>query len=152
VLAIARRGQEDIHQPLVGVGRFIADEGFHRLGRGGETGQVQGYPAGQRALLCFGCRREAFLLQAGEDEAVDLVAGPVGVLHRGWRWRDRRGEGPMFAPGRALINPAAERFNFLGAELLGMIRRRHPVVGIGCIDPEPGLARLALARHERRGA
>ena len=50
-------------------------------GRGGKAGQIIGQPALEDLAARIGCRLQAFLLQLGQNEAVDVIAWPRGVLH-----------------------------------------------------------------------
>ena len=72
-LAIARGGQQSVHEFIVGVGRLVLREsvGFFR-GRG-NAGEVEGHAAHEGVAVGFGRRLQAGLFKPGPDERVDRV-------------------------------------------------------------------------------
>ena len=51
--AIAWRGQQTVHDLLVGICALVRDERVHFLGRGGQSGEIEGDAAQQRAAIRF---------------------------------------------------------------------------------------------------
>ena len=80
--AVMRGGQQAIDEPLVGVGGRVVDEGVDLLGRRGQSGQVEGDAADQRASVGDRVRLQTATLERGEDEPIDRRAIPRRVLHR----------------------------------------------------------------------
>ena len=79
-LAEPGRGQQPVDQPLVGVRSAVGQEGVD-LGEGRrQTGEVERHPADQPLLARLGRGREPLGLEPGQDEPVDRIPGPAGVL------------------------------------------------------------------------
>ena len=76
-LAVVRAGEQPIDQSLVGVGCAIGQEGRDVCGRGRKPGQVEREAADQGPLVGFGAGARLFLLERGQDEAIDRVARPA---------------------------------------------------------------------------
>ena len=74
-LAVARRPEQLVHQPLVGVGRFVGDERAHFLWRRRQAEQIEVKPANQRAAVGLGREGEFFLGEFREQESVDGIRG-----------------------------------------------------------------------------
>ena len=121
------RGEETFDEAFVGVGRAVGEKGGGLVGRGREADQIEADAAEERDAVRLGGGGDFFLFEAGEDEAVDGVAGPVGDLCRGDGGRGlRRGgnEGPVdvllrFLVRRgqsALIDPRTDRRDLNVAE------------------------------------
>ncbi len=115
--------EEAIDQPLVGL---VVFEGGRRVRCRRETGEIEAHAAGE--LIARGLRGkcEAFFGEARLHEGVDRLlrarrrCGPGGLL-----------EGPVFTPRRAGLDPAAQGFDLLCAQLrLVRFRRRHQLLGI----------------------
>ena len=164
-LAVLGRGEQPIDQLLVGVGRWVVDEGFHlgRLRR--QAGQVEGQAADQGRPVGLVRRLEALLLQLREQEAVDRVDRPRGILDHG---RARvldgleapvpgplaeverldlaaRGRLRVYRPGGALLDPSGEGGDLVGGELR---LRGHPEV-VDVVDRLHEQALVGLAGDDR---
>ena len=79
--AVARRGQQTVHQLLVGVGVEVADERLDFFRRRRQADQVERNPADQGAAVGRLRWRQALLLHLGEDKGVDGILHPRRVLH-----------------------------------------------------------------------
>src|SRR5205807_6922348 len=94
-------------------------------------------------------RRQALLLQTGEQEGIDGSADvdlAVAQLKDGWPLR--RLEGPVLAPLRPLVDPAPQRLDLLLRELLVGLRRRHEGDVLAPEDAPDQFALGALAGHD----
>ena len=74
----------------------VGFESRHRLGGGRQSGEIEGHPSDEGPGRCGGSGIEVGGFETGEDEEVDLVAGPIGVLDDGERDWLRGLERPMF--------------------------------------------------------
>ena len=79
-LAVARRGQVALDEPVIGVGGLIVDEGRHFFRRRRQTGQVETEPPRQGGPLCFRRQRQAFLLERRQDKAIDGAAHTMFIM------------------------------------------------------------------------
>ncbi len=89
-LAILRRVEEPVDQPCVGILASVGDEGVDLRDGWRQADQVEAEAADEGDLVGLGRGRQALGLEPGEDEAVDRVAAPAGVLDCGKRrtnWR-----------------------------------------------------------------
>src|SRR5262249_29391901 len=77
----AKRGprEEVVNQPLVGIGRVVADERLDLLWSGKQACEVESHSPNQRWLVGFGRWRKARLIEVRENEVVDGIARPIGV-------------------------------------------------------------------------
>src|SRR5262249_50600411 len=82
-LAKMRRGEQTIHQSLVGVRRRVSDEFVHFLRRRRQAEKIETEPPDQCHAFRFGRRLEPLLLQPRQDEGVDWIAHPLGVFDGG---------------------------------------------------------------------
>ena len=142
-LAVVRAGQQPFHEPGVGVGRAIGDEGIHFFRRGRQTEEVEVKAAGERAAVGLADGSKTLRTQPGLDQRVD---GRVHGRRGGFR---RQVIGPMVLVGGALRDPAAQQFLLLLGEGLVRFRRRHDLVRVGQEEPLHEFARLRLAWHDR---
>ena len=81
--AVVRAGEQAFHQPGVGVGRAIGDEGIHLFRRGRQAEEVEVEAAGERAAVGLADGAETLRTQPGLDQRVDgRVHGRRGGLGR----------------------------------------------------------------------
>ena len=118
-LAVARRAEQPVDRPLVGVRGVVVEERGQLARRRRQPRQVERRPAQQRRPVGLRRRREALSLETGEDEAVDRVARPVGVGDRRRVGTLRRHERPVRLPLRPLVDPQAERLDLVVRQRLG---------------------------------
>ena len=81
--AIARGGEEAVDDFLVGGGGGVGQEGGDFLGGRGKAGQVDGHAAEEFELRRRRGGVKLVVFEPGEDEAVDVVGWPCGVVRRG---------------------------------------------------------------------
>ena len=62
---------------FIGVGCGVVDEPVGLLDSRGQPGQVDGRPAREGITIRARAGTQAFLLQAGQDEGIDRVDGPL---------------------------------------------------------------------------
>jgi len=77
---------------------------------------------------------QTFLFQARENEAIQSLPRPVGLLYRRNRLRLRCYKGPIVFPLGALLYPSAQELDLFGGKRRRMIR--HP--GFGVFGGDPG--------------
>ena len=80
-LPIPRRGEQTIHQALVSVRRAIINKRLHLGASRGQTRQIQAQTANQGTSISLRRRVQAFFLKPLQDEVVDSIARPIGLLH-----------------------------------------------------------------------
>ena len=102
-----RRVEQPIDQLAVGIPAVIGQEGIHVRDGGGQSDQVEAEPADQRDLAGLGGRGEPLGLEPGQDEAVDRVAAPPTILHRGERRAVGRQERPVSLVLGSLLDPGS---------------------------------------------
>ena len=168
---VARRREQPIDEPLVGLGIRVDHERVHLLGRRRQAREVERHAAHERATVRDGRGLET---RAGEplpDEGVDRVAVgfharkmPEGVDAGRHRRRDDRLPRPVVEPriaghriirGRFVsgprgtgVDPADERPHVVRRERLPV--GRHPLLAIRGRDPPHQFARRSLAGHDGR--
>ena len=162
-LAVARRGEEPIDDPLVGAGGLVCQEGVDLFGRRREARQIERHPPEPLAAIGFGRRKKPLGLEPGADEAVDVVAWPARVAHGWGGGADDGAEGPVIAPvdeARPVdpfgpqgpgVDPGREQRHFVrGKPRHVRIGRRH--LHLGLIAPRKSHKRTLrpLPRHDRR--
>ncbi len=87
LLAVARRGEQAVDEPFVGVGRRVGQERLDLGGRRRQAGQVVGQRGGSaRPSTAGGFGRQAPGFQSCEDEARRSGCGPI---RRSSRWERR---------------------------------------------------------------
>lgn len=96
--------------------------------------------------------------EAGKDEGVDRVTGPIGLGDGGKFWLDRRAEGPMvarvalgvgagFGPEGALVDPARQQSDLVGWERFALGRHLGQVVARAVEHGDQG-ALIAVSGHD----
>ena len=148
MFAPLRRLHQPLDELLIGIRRFVVDERLDHLRRRRQAGQIETQPPGQGAAIGLGGGLQTPLLQSGQDEAIDRVAGPALAVHRGQggpRGRDERPERLVFGPGR---DPCLEFLLLYRRELLVDRWRRHHFVFIGGEDAVDHLALVRLAGRD----
>ena len=102
----------------------------------------------RRSLLGLGGRRQPLGVQTGQNERIERVSGPAGVLDRGDRCRDRRQERPVRLPLGALLDPPLEQVDLLGRQRSAQRLGRHPLALVLGGDTRDQIAVLKIARHD----
>jgi len=97
-LAESGRGQQSVHQPLVGVGPAVSQECVDLGKRWRQPREVEGDPADQPFLLRLRRGRKPLGLKSGQHEAVDGISGPGRMLHVRKLYRPGRDERPVVLP------------------------------------------------------
>ncbi len=171
-LAVVRRRQQRVDQPLPRVGTRVGDEGVDLGRRRRQAEQVEIGAADQRAAIGARRRREppagACLLEEAVDGVVEAVTGhrerrlhrrlerPVAaflvgdrpVFERGHRRRARRGgRRGAGVPAGAVVDPPLQRVDLGGGERLAAHRHRR-LFEPGDLPVQPAL--VGLAGHQRR--
>ena len=118
--------QQTVHHPFVRVFGAIGQKRGHLFGRRRQPGQVKTDTAQQGVLVRLRRGAQSFPFQTGQDEVVNLVSRPCLAVDRGRLGTLECSERPMSFPFRALIDPAANRFDFLLGRLAIEARGRHP--------------------------
>ena len=70
-LAVMRRRQQSVNQPLVGIRFRVIDEFVDLVARRRQSDEVEARSLDQRQLVRFQPKRQATLLQLREDEEID---------------------------------------------------------------------------------
>ena len=115
-LAIAGRSQQPVDLPLIGLGRRVGQERVQLRGGRRQAGQVERHPAQQRGPVGFGRRMQPALFELGQDEEVDRVANPTGLLDGRQFVSPRRGERPVRLVLGALRDPLPQQLDLAGRE------------------------------------
>ena len=79
-LAVARGGEQLVHEPLVGIRRMVGGKGGDLLRRRRESGEVEVKTAAECARVGFGRHREFFLCELCGDEGVYRISAQCPVL------------------------------------------------------------------------
>jgi len=95
-LAIVRRRQQAVDQPLVGVRPVIGDEAIDFLRRRRQAGQIQADPANERDPVRLRRGLDPVFLQPCQDKTVDGRACPGLIANYRQRRPHRCSEGPVF--------------------------------------------------------
>ncbi len=82
-LAIVRRGEQPIHHLLEHLGRIVADECLDLFPRWHQTGEIERGAANERELVGGSGRASGFFVELGEEEGIDRVLRPGGILALG---------------------------------------------------------------------
>ena len=85
VLAPTWAGKKCVHIAFVGVGSHIIDEGLNACGFGREAGQIEAKTTRDRTSVRLGGGLEASFFKFGQDEPIDGVLDPGGILDLGKR-------------------------------------------------------------------
>src|SRR5262249_16871676 len=103
--AVARRGEQTVHEAVIGVSGAVVDEGVHLIGRRRQAGGVEGDAADERDAVRVGGGGEAVRLEFRQDESIDRVAHPGGILDGGPGRSGRGLQGPGFwlGGGRKIV-------------------------------------------------
>ena len=106
-LAIARRRQQPLDHPFVGVGPLVGEERVD-LGRGRrQAGQVERDPPQQLPPAGGGDRGQPLRLESGQDEPVDRTAHPGLVADGGRLGTGHRPERPVLAARTEVVGGPA---------------------------------------------
>ena len=108
-LSKSRRGEQLIHHPLDGVWGRIGEKGFGLLRRRWQPNKIKREPAEQRFPIRVDDWLHPCLFHRGQQEAVNLAAGPANVLHRGCRRRNRFLQRPVAAALSDISRPGCGR-------------------------------------------
>ena len=119
------------------------------FGRGWQAGDVEAQAANEGAGIGLGGGREACGLELREDELVDGVLGPTGLVG-GRRDCDGRQQGPVRLPVGSLFNPSPDLGHLRGLEGLVRFGRRHDLVCVLRRDTLVEAALLGLALDDGR--
>ena len=120
LFAVMRRGEQLVDKFFVRVRGHVPNEDIHLLRRRRQAGEVEVQPAGQGEFVGGFRRSEVFRLQFGQDERVNRVGDPGGVLDRRKRRPDDRLVCPVILALRR--HHAGLRFDMAGA--LGVLHRQ----------------------------
>ena len=164
-LAVVRRGEQAVDQPLVGVGRVVGEE-RRRLPPASAAGRCRSNvgPADERAPVGLGRERQARALAASASRKASIGdCEPLGVLHRGQRRRADRLERPegllvvgdvgaaISGSGRAVLRPRSIQARIVARS----VRRQLPLAPAASRPlSRRSTSRLSsrLARDDRRAA
>ena len=95
MFAVGGGGEEAVDDLVVGSGRGVPDEGLHVGGMGRQADEVEVDAADERGFFCGGVRAHALGLEFSEDEVVDGVFDPRGILDGRERGLFNGLEGPV---------------------------------------------------------
>ena len=147
VLAILRTREERIDPLLVGIGRLVRLELGQLFEGRRQTGEIKGQPAKQGSLVGFRARRKRFILQPGQDMAIDCAVAPLPLWRSGHD--DRLLEGPESVVFGPLLDPSFDEVLFRrGQWLLVGISRRHDLILVVGGNVIPEFALLQIARFD----
>ncbi len=148
-LAIARTRQQPIHDLLIRIRGRVRQKRLHLGRRRRQARQVERHTTNQCRAIGLGRGFQLFGFQASEDKLIDCVLGPGFVRDRrrfGALWRD---PGPVPLILGPFVDPAAERVDLLGAELLVRARRRHHHFFVFARHARDHIALVGAAGHNR---
>ena len=166
-LPVARACQEPVDHSLIGIRSGVVEKGVHVLGRGWQSGQIEGHAAQQRAIVGRWVRLEAHLLEARQHEGVDGIVGCGSARETRWGRAHERLKRPVLAvlvgddqgrlvrfhsllcrPGGALQHPSLERCDLVRGELV-LVLLTYLLVALQDLDQD---TRVRVARlHGRAG-
>ena len=149
VLTVAIVGQQPVDQFFHRIGTAVGHERIDLFGRQRQACQIEREPAGERRPVGLRLRGKPFRLEPRQDETVDVVLRPGGILHRRQRRPLRRDIRPVRLVGGARCDPAFQDFHLLRRQSFARIGRRHHEVGIVGGDPLHDLTLVRIARHDR---
>ena len=144
-LAVLRRGQEAVDQPLVGAGRGVGLEGGDEFRGRGQAREVEAQAAGQRPAVGLGRGLQPVRLQVGADQPVDGSLARVAGRHRG---PHQRLVGPVALVLGTLGDPALEQGLLDGRERLVGLGRRHQLVRIGAVEAMHQFTAGSVSGHD----
>ncbi len=135
LLAIAGRGKKPIYESLVRIRLSVGDEAVDIGNRRRQPGEIERHAPEQRKRAGFRRGLQPLRLEFGENEPVDRVAWPAGVLYGRKRRPFRPLQRPVDLPRGDLLDPLREHFHLLRLERFAALRRRHPFAAIRGGDP-----------------
>ena len=145
---IPGRSQEPVDDPLVRAGRRVGEEGVQFIQGRRQPGQVQGHSAQDPALFRGRRRIQSFGFQAVEDEAIQILPGPGGVLDLRQFRPPRRDERPMLLPDGSLLDPTADEIDLVVAQPLLRVRGRHAMVRVFMCDAPKDQAVVRISGND----
>ena len=152
--AVARRGEQAIHEPRQRIGRAIRDESINVGERGREAREIKGEATDERDAIGLGLRCELATGQTGEGETINRRnrGRACGQNRRGGRCHGcERLERPMRLVLRAFVDPALERGDFFGRQAADLgLGRGHDFLVVGALDAEHQFALGAVAGDDHR--
>ena len=155
-LAVARRGEQGLHQSLVGIRGGIGDEGLGLLRRRRQTGEIEIEPADKRAGVGGGRRVETLGGEFRADEGIDRIFDTRRRRDgcEGFERPPIKGVGHGCArgvgPSRTGVDPRLEGGDFRRRECFALGRHSHILNFAG--DKLHQRARGAESRHDIRRA
>ena len=84
MFAVARRREEFIHEPFIGISAMVREETLHLLRRRRQPGEIEVKPSRQRALVRLTRRSDSGRFEPRQRETIQRRARPSLVLHCGW--------------------------------------------------------------------
>ena len=148
VLAPGRRGQQAVHQLLIGLWIRVLEESLYHGRFGRQARQVQTGAADQGAAVRFRGGFQLIGLKGGEDKLIDRIFDGGRVSHRGQGRADWGDEGPMGFVFRALVDPTLQGRDLLRLQGLVRLRGRHDFIGIFGKRPLDHFAHFRFAGHQ----
>ena len=147
-LAVARRGEQAIHLALVRVGTRVALERERFVGRRRQAGQVEAQAAQQLGARGLGRGTEPGALDPREQEGVDRVPREARVAGGGRLGARRRDVGPVRLVLAALLDPAPQQRDLVGAQPRAAAAGERHARRFVCVE-DAGQDRAALGRAGR---
>ncbi len=148
MFAPAGRFKQAVDKPRVRVRCLIGHERLDHLRRRGQAGQIKAEPPDQCPPIGFGGGFQPLLLELRQDEAIDRIADPRLLLHRGQgrpAWCDQR---PVRLIRGAGLDPFLQEIFLPGRQRLVQRGRRHELLGVRGIDAREELATLKIAGRD----
>jgi len=116
------------------VGGFVTDECVHLCGSWRESSEVDGESANERSAIRFGGGLDVIFFEFSEDEAVEGIAGPCGVIDWWLWWALGSCEGPVWLPLGSGSDPVLQQLFLVAGEEATGVRRGHQCFGVGGVD------------------
>ncbi len=162
-LAVARRSQQSVDEPLVGIARRVGHEGLDLLGRRRQAEQIERGAAYERRAIDLGRGLDAGGLEAGQHECVDRRSQALRVAHARQRRPHWLLERPPVAAGPfrgraieqaqdAILGPGGARRDpgFEPGQVLGVDGPAFSLGGhFAAADALDQVAGLDVAGHDR---
>src|SRR5262245_23475761 len=101
--AVMGRGEQPIDEPFVGIGVWVFHKLPHLVRRRRQADQIERHAADERGAIGLGGGSEPCSFETREDEAIDRIPRPLGMLRRWEGWPDDRLERPMLLSDRQLV-------------------------------------------------